>query len=106
MDLRELLEGTVLFDWDEWNVQKNWNKHRVQPSECEDLFFNDPVFDFDRSHSQKKERFFAYGVTEKGRHLFVAFTIRRGKVRVISARDMSRKERRFHREKAKENSTL
>ncbi len=85
------------FDWDAGNNEKNWNKHGVSTGECEELFFNQPlVVAEDAGHSQREERFFALGHADGGRMLFVVFTIRGALVRVISARDMSRKERKVY----------
>jgi uncharacterized DUF497 family protein len=83
------------FDWDGGNAEKNWIRHRVSPSECEQVFFNRPLVVFaDESHSQGEDRQFALGVTDAARLLFVVYTIRGERVRVISARDMTRRERR------------
>ncbi len=85
------------FDWDDGNREKNWLKHRVTWSECEEPFFNSPLLlNPDPAHSQTETRHFALGQTNAGRLLFVVFTIRKEKIRVISARDMSRKEREFY----------
>jgi uncharacterized DUF497 family protein len=93
------------FDWDEGNLFKNWEKHRVSGSECEQVFFNRPlVAGLDEEHSTQEPRRFALGVTDVGRHLFVVFTIRRKKIRVISARNMNRRERKVFDESQKENS--
>lgn len=82
------------FDWDEGNRDKNWLKHLVSNSESEELFFNLPlIIAADIKHSELEERYFALGQTSNGRLLFVSFTIRMNKIRVISARDMSQKER-------------
>ena len=82
------------FEWDEGNLLKNWEKHRVSASECEQVFFNRPlVVTPDDAHSQKESPSFALGMTDAGRRLFIVFTVRDMKVRVISARNMSRKER-------------
>jgi uncharacterized DUF497 family protein len=82
------------FDWDAGNSEKNWLKHGVSPAECEEAFFNRPLLvAADASHSQGEARDFALGRTDAGRELFIAFTYRGTKVRVISARDMSRNER-------------
>jgi uncharacterized DUF497 family protein len=82
------------FDWDEDNREKNWDKHGVLTSECEEVFFNIPLLlQSDLSHSQKEPRYYVLGHTIAGRRLFIAFTIRGDKIRVISARDMSKKER-------------
>jgi uncharacterized DUF497 family protein len=82
------------FDWDEGNLLKNWEKHRVSASECEQVFFNRPlVAGLDEKHSKTENRYHALGLTDIGRRLFVVFTIRHNKIRVISARDMNRRER-------------
>jgi uncharacterized protein len=81
------------FEWDEVNAQKNWDRHRVTPEEAEDVFFNRPiVIRGDVRHSKREKRFYALGPTSGGRRLFVAFTIRRSLIRVISVREMNRKE--------------
>jgi len=81
------------FDWDEANALKNWERHRVSPEEAEAVFFPDPfVMRSDPAHSRREKRFWVLGKTSRNRRLFVAFTIRRSRIRVISARDMSRRE--------------
>ena len=87
------LEAISGFDWDEGNRNKNWQKHNVSASECEEVFFNLPMLlEPDPDHSQMEPRYFVLGQTDSGRYLFIAFTMRSDKIRVISARDMSRKE--------------
>ena len=82
------------FDWDDGNSQKIWTKHRVAPSECEQSFFHRPlIVADDEKHSQKETRHYALGQTDRNRCLFIVFTIRHNLIRVISARDMNRKER-------------
>lgn len=90
------------FDWDKHNKYKNWEKHRANFRECEEIFFNKPLKTFyDIRHSQKENRFIALGKTNEGRRLIIAFTIRNKKIRVISARDQSRKERKIYEQKTK-----
>ena len=85
------------FDWDEGNQDKNWLKHQVSKGECEEVFFNVPLLiDDDAKHSQIEQRYLALGHTNKGRRLFVSFVVREDKIRVISARDMHRKERKVY----------
>jgi uncharacterized DUF497 family protein len=85
-----LLEG---FEWDEGNTRKN-DKHDVTASEAEQVFFNQPLLMLeDEKHSQAEPRFHALGVTHTGRKLHITFTARGTRIRVISARDMHRKER-------------
>ena len=82
------------FDWDDGNVTKNWETHDVSEAECEQVFFNRPLIARrDAGHSEIEARFYVLGRTDSGRLLFVAFTIRHEKVRVISARDMTRAEK-------------
>ena len=81
------------FDWDEANAAKNWEKHRVTPEEAEEVFFLDPfVLRSDPSHSQREKRYWALGKTSHDRRLLIVFTIRKKRIRIISARDMSRRE--------------
>jgi hypothetical protein len=83
----------VGFDWDESNIVKNWERHKVTPEEAEDVFFQEPlVVRGDVSHSSTEKRYRAIGRTSRGRLLFVAYTVRRKLIRVISARDMNRRE--------------
>jgi len=90
----KILSQCVGFEWDEGNINKNWLKHKVSPAECEQIFFNRPiVIQDDIEHSEAEKRFYALGRTDSKRNLFIAFTVRNKRVRVISARDMSRKER-------------
>ncbi len=93
MGVLDELQRCVGFEWDDGNEGKNWDKHRVSDGECEEMFFNDPlVAGADVEHSASEPRYFALGQTDTGRRLFVAFTIRRDLIRVITARDMTRKE--------------
>ena len=83
------------FDWDEGNARKN-EKHGVSTAEAEQVFFNAPLlFLEDVSHSRQEPRFHALGKTDEERVLHITFTLRRSEalIRVISARDMHRKER-------------
>ena len=90
----------VGFHWDEGNVDKNRDRHNVENWECEQVFFNAPLLIIDDPrHSATEERWAAFGHTDEGRLLTVIFTKRGSLIRIISARDMSRKERRFYEEK-------
>lgn len=80
------------FEWDEGNIGKN-KKHNVEDREAEEVFLDENKKTFkDHLHSNGEERFRVVGKTKKGRLLFVAFTIRKGKIRIISARDINKKE--------------
>jgi hypothetical protein len=94
MGLPEDLAKCTGFDWDEGNLTKNRVRHRVAAAECEQVFFNRPLAAAaDEQHSEEEPRVYVLGQTDTGRRLFIAFTIRRGLIRVISARDMNRRER-------------
>jgi len=81
------------FEWDEGNREKNWIAHQVSMGECEEVFFNLPLLlESDPAHSQTEARNYVLGQTNAGRRLFIAFTVRDNQIRVISARDMSKKE--------------
>lgn len=80
------------FAWDEGNINKNSDKHGISKNECEELFFNQPLFvASDEKHSITEIRCYDLGKTDESSLLFVVFTIRNNKIHVISARDMSRK---------------
>jgi uncharacterized DUF497 family protein len=97
MDILDLLARCVGFEWDTGNLTKNQQKHDVSPSECEQIFFNHPlVVAQDERHSDQEDRFFALGQTDAGRLLFVVFVVRKDIIRVISSRNMNRKERKVY----------
>lgn len=84
------------FDWDDGNSRKSIEKHDVSQAEAEQIFFNNPLLLLlDEKHSNKETRYHAYGKTNDGRKLHIAFTLRERDtlIRVISARNMHRKER-------------
>jgi uncharacterized DUF497 family protein len=96
------------FDWDAGNVRKN-DKHGVSTSEAEQVFFNMPLLLLvDEKHSQQEARHHALGRSDDGRLLHLSFTLRgAGRlIRVISARDMHRKERRIYEQAQQEDSAL
>ena len=83
------------FDWDSGNSRKN-EKHGVSMAEAEQAFFNAPLLVLgDLTHSDHEQRFHALGKSNEGRQRHITFTLRHNdeKIRVISARDMHRKER-------------
>jgi uncharacterized protein len=104
MDFEELISNCTGFDWDEGNINKLWERHQVRVSEAEAVFFNEPLLGGeDRKHSQEEQRFYCMGQTNEGRKLFMSFTLRgenKEKIRVISARDQDRAERRDYEQAA------
>jgi uncharacterized protein len=87
------------FDWDSGNARISLDKHSVSQAEAEQLFFNEPLFVLSHEkHSDAEVRFHALGQSDHDHLLHVTFTIRQEgtRIRVISARDMSRKERNYY----------
>jgi uncharacterized DUF497 family protein len=96
-DIRDSLLRATGFQWDAGNDTKNWTKHAVSRAQCEQVFLNGPlVVADDAAHSTTEARFFALGRTDDERLLFVVFTLRGTSIRVISARPMSRHERKVY----------
>jgi len=96
-DPRAVLDRCSGFEWDDGNSAKNWVTHGVTCGETEEVFFNVPlVLAPDLEHSRIEDRYYGLGVSNGGRPLFVVYTIRGALVRVVSARDMSRRERRIY----------
>ena len=90
-------EQFIGFQWDEGNIDKNLLKHQVHNWECEQIFFNEPLIILDDpKHSLSEKRWAALGQTDAGRLLTIIFTKRDKLLRVISARDMNRKEKKFY----------
>ena len=88
------VQDVVGFEWDEHNRFKNEKKHGVSWSEIEEVFFNMPLLIYeDTKHSADECRCYALGKTDDGTLLFVVFTLRHRRIRVISARKMNKKER-------------
>ena len=95
-----VIKEPLEFQWDKGNIGKNQKKHGVGENEAEEPFFDKKRKTFrDRVHSGKEERFRVIGKTKAGKLLFIAFTVRSKKVRIISARDVNRKEVSLYEEK-------
>jgi len=92
------LAKIIGFDWDEGNARKN-EKHHVSMAEAEQVFFNVPLLLLeDMKHNSTEQRFHALGKTDEIRLLHITFTLRQAgeKIRIISARDMHKKERQIY----------
>jgi uncharacterized DUF497 family protein len=93
-------DNFVGFQWDQGNIDKNLIEHNVENWESEQVFFNKPLLILDDPrHSIPEKRWAAFGKTDADRFLIVIFTKRGDLIRVISARDMNKKERKFYDEK-------
>ena len=96
----KIVPRPIQFEWDKGNAGKNYDKHKVTNQECEEAFFDPKKKMFkDILHSGEEERHLLLGKTKLARTLFIAFTIRGNRVRVISARDLNKKELALYEEK-------
>jgi hypothetical protein len=95
-----ILPKPLVFQWDQGNIHKNLVKHNVTTQEAEEIFTQKPFLtSLDANHSSiKEQRYHGLGQTKNKRRLQVAFTLRDEKVRIISIRDMDRKERQQYEE--------
>ena len=97
------LSQVIGFDWDDGNSRKSAEKHSVSQAEAEQVFADDQLFVVDDvKHSQDEARYQALGRTTSGRLLHLTFTLRGNgtRIRVVSARDMNRKERGLYEQEA------
>ena len=101
---RELFNAPMIvlnelqFDWDQWNIQKNEEKHGVSALEAESVFFDSrlKIFDDIRHSTKKEKRWICFGKSGYRQVLMIAFTIRDKKIRIISARGASKGERKIY----------
>jgi len=96
----DVVRGLRGFEWDHGNSGKNEKKHGVTDREAEEIFFNHPVLIASSQKGDPEVRYAALGKSYGSRLLTVVFTVRSGKIRVISARPMSRKERELYEKEA------
>ncbi|MGN6591866.1 MAG: BrnT family toxin [Terriglobales bacterium] len=102
-DWRAALANAVGFDRDAGNAEKIRGRHAVTPTEADQALLRRPLLlSPDDAHSGAERRYFALGETAAGRRLALVFTLRHGRVRVISARPMSRRERGVYAQAAQE----
>jgi len=103
--MNEIFDKCTGFQWDKGNSEKNWKRHKVTRNECEQVFFNIPlIIADDKKHSDEEKRWYLLGQTDSSRFLFIAFTIRKNLIRIISARDMNKKEKDVYYEQIKKYS--
>ncbi len=90
----------LIFDWDQWNIQKNEIKHGISSVEAESVFFDykNKIFE-DIKHSDTEKRYIIFGKSAYYNILMIAFTIRKNKIRIISARKASKKEKAIYEKK-------
>jgi uncharacterized DUF497 family protein len=94
------LPDPIDFEWDRHNLTKIRLRHNIDLEEAEQTFFNYYSLSFDQRHSVTEHRYQLLGISGKGRILFIIFTIRNNKIRIISAHSASKKERSIYGKKA------
>lgn len=101
----KVIPDPLIFEWDEGNSRKNEKRHGVSIVEIEQAFSNIVYVFNDDDHSAKEQRFGVYAFTFNRRKLAIVFTRRNDAIRVIMARDMSRKEKKNY-EKIKKDTSF
>lgn len=92
-----VIKKPIHFLWDKGNKDKNWAKHKVTNEECEEVFFDsNKKISKDKIHSFKEKRHIILGKTKTKRLLYTVFTLRNEKIRIISSRDINKKEEKFY----------
>lgn len=104
--MKDLFDAIDGFEWDKFNTEKILSKHGVAAGECEEVFLDEIIVVADEKHSHTEQRYNVLGATFLERLLFVVFTIRNNRLRIISARPMNRKEREIYHEKIEENTGI
>ena len=95
--MEKIFEQFSGFQWDRGNIDKNLIKHNVENWECEQVFFNRPLLVLeDTRNSVSEKRWVAFGKTDEDRFLVLVFIRRGNLIRMISARDMNKRERKFY----------
>lgn len=84
------------FQWDEGNGLKSFVKHGITSEQSEQVFFHPYVLKPDKRHSALEDRLNLIGKTDSGKVLFMSFTVRNNKIRIISARSADKKERKVY----------
>lgn len=95
------------FEWDKGNIDKSYQKHGITPNETEQVFTDEDVqIEKDIRHQEQEIRYITIGKNAVARILFIVFTLRRHKIRVISARAANQKERRLYEKTVKKNPQI
>ncbi len=96
---RDIIPEPIKFEWNKGNVDKNLKKHGIKNEEAEDIFLDElSKILYDERHSIKEKRYLILGKTINSEFLSVIFTVRKDKIRIISARMMNRKEKKLYEE--------
>lgn len=94
---QDIIPEPIEFEWDDGNVTKNIKKHGILNEEAESVFFDEnSLLAEDLEHSKFEDRFQMVGRSAMGKILTIFFTIRKNKVRIISVRNVNKKERNLY----------
>lgn len=89
----------LIFEWDEAKAKANLMKHKVSFEEGKSIFNDAFLFTFpDDKHAENEERYVNVGLSAKGRILVLTHTERQGKIRIVSCRKATPRERSFYEE--------
>lgn len=87
----------LVFEWDPGKARENEQKHGVTFLEASEVFDDEHSSSVrDPDHSLDEERHLIFGISKQGRHLVVAYTERAVRIRLISARQMTSRERKAY----------
>jgi uncharacterized DUF497 family protein len=90
------LPQPIDFEWDAYNSTKVRLRHNIDTREAEQSFFQQSIIIFDHKHSSAEQRYQLVGITDNGRVLFIVFTLRGVRIRILSARLANKKERNYY----------
>lgn len=89
----EYQSGELVFEWDSEKAALNWQKHKIHFEDATKVFEDENRIDYlDEEHSDYEERYITIGKVDK--ILFVVYTDREDRTRIISARKADKTERR------------
>ncbi|HSE88971.1 MAG TPA: BrnT family toxin [Candidatus Binatia bacterium] len=84
----------MIYEWDGAKASTNLRKHKVSFAEAASVFLDPLALSFfDPDHSDEEDREITIGISSRKRALFVSHCERGGRIRIISARKATRKER-------------
>lgn len=90
---------TMKFEWDTGKAEMNLKKHKVAFTEATAVFADTlGITIYDPDHSKDEERYITIGHSHLGRTLIVAHTDRGDRIRIISARELTKTERKAYEE--------
>lgn len=93
----KVLPRLLSFEWDDGNIDKNFEKHLISSNISEEPFKDEDLITFpDLPHSKSENRYHLIGKTEQNTVLFITYTLRQDKIRIISARIANKQERRIY----------